>query len=139
MIVPDINYPIIVIACCFMVLDILTGFVQACVNKNVESQKMKNGLLHKCGFLLAILFGILCEYSMQYIDLGFTMPIQEAVCGFICCIEIISVLENLAKISPELAGSKFMSIFKRNDEMKVDNVDVSGLDVFVMSEETNDY
>lgn len=138
MIAPDINYPIIVIACCFMALDIITGFVQACVNKNVESQKMKDGLLHKCGFLLAILFGILCEYSMQYIDLGFTMPIQEAVCGFICCIEIISILENLAKISPELAGSKFMSIFKRNAEMKVDNVDVSGLDVFVMSEEPND-
>lgn len=138
MIVPEINYPIIVIACCFMVLDILTGFVQACVNKNVESQKMKNGLLHKCGFLLAILFGILCEYSMQYIDLGFSMPIQEAVCGFICCIEIISVLENLAKISPELAGSKFMSIFKRNEEMKTDNVDVSGLDIFVMSEKDDD-
>lgn len=116
MVMPIINYPVIVIACAFMVMDILTGFVQACINKNVDSKIMKTGLLHKCGFLLAICFGVLCEYAMNYVDLGFNIPIQNAVCLFIISIEIISVLENLAKISPELAGSKFMSIFKRSGE-----------------------
>ena len=115
MIVPDIHWPIIIIACMFMVLDILTGFTQAVINKNVDSQIMKKGLIHKCGFILAIAFGCLCEYSMMYVDLGFSIPIQDAVCIYIIATEIVSILENLAKISPELSNSKFMQIFNRKD------------------------
>ena len=105
---------VIVIACCFMLLDIITGFLQAVVNKCVDSQKMKTGLFHKCGFMLAIIFGCLCEYAMNYIDLGFDVPIQDAVCIYIIVTEIVSVLENLGKLSPELADSKFLQIFKRD-------------------------
>lgn len=115
MIVPDIQWPVIIIACCFMLLDILTGFTQAVVNKCVDSQVMKKGLMHKCGFLLAIMFGCLCEYTMVYIDMGFTLPIQNTVCIYIIATEIISILENLSKISPELSDAKFMSIFNRKD------------------------
>ena len=117
---PDIHWVVIIIACCFMLLDILTGFIQAVINKNVDSQVMKRGLLHKCGFMLAIVFGCLCEYSMCYIDLGFTVPIQDAVCIYIIVTEMVSILENLAKISPELANVKFMDIFKRD---KVGDID----------------
>ena len=108
----DINWALIVIACIFMVLDLVTGFVGAVVNHEVQSSKMKAGLFHKCGFMLAIVFGVVCEYAMSYVDLGFTVPIQVAVCTFIICIEIMSILENLGKISPELAGSRFLKIFK---------------------------
>ncbi len=115
-IAPDIHWMLIIIACCFMMLDIITGFIQAVINKCVDSQVMKRGLLHKCGFLLAIVFGCLCEYSMYYIDLGFTVPIQDTVCVYIIVTEMVSVLENLAKISPELADAKFMNIFKKDKE-----------------------
>lgn len=114
-IAPDIHWIIIVIACCFMLLDIITGFIQAVINKCVDSQIMKKGLLHKCGFMLAIVFGCLCEYAMLYIDLGFDVPIQNAVCIYICVTEIISILENLALISPDLANANFMNIFKRKE------------------------
>ena len=112
---PSINYILIGIAMLFMVLDLITGFVQAVVNKCVDSSKMKNGLWHKCGFILAIVFACLCEYSMHYISLGFTMPLQQAVCSFIILTEVVSILENLGKISPELKESKFMQIFDRDD------------------------
>lgn len=113
---PEIHWPIILIVCLFMVLDLITGFVQACVNKNVESSKMKTGLLHKCGFLLAVMFGALCEYAMNYVNLGFTIPVQDAVCIFIIATEVVSNLENLGKISPELANAKFMNIFKTEEQ-----------------------
>ena len=113
---PDIHWVIIIIACCFMLLDIITGFIQAVINKCVDSKIMKRGLLHKCGFILAIVFGCLCEYSMAYIDLGFYMPIQDVVCAYIMLTEIVSILENLSKISPDLASSKFMNIFSRKDK-----------------------
>lgn len=108
----EINWALIVIACVFMVLDLITGFIGAVVNKEVQSNKMKQGLWHKCGFLLAIIFGVMCEYAMKYVDLGFELPIQIAVCTFICITEIMSILENLGKISPELAASRFLKIFK---------------------------
>ena len=108
----DVNWALIVIACVFMVLDLITGFCAAVKNHEVQSTKMKQGLWHKCGFLLAIVFGCLCEYAMSYVDLGFTMPIQVAVCTFIIIIEVMSILENLGKLSPELAASGFLKIFK---------------------------
>ena len=122
-IMPDIHWAVIIIACCFMVLDLLTGFTQAVINKCVDSSKMKTGLMHKCGFLLAIIFGMLCEYAMSYVDLGFSVPVQDAVCVFIILTEIVSNLENLGKISPELASAKFMDIFarKKNDSNSSDN------------------
>lgn len=116
MIVPEIHWAVIVIACLFMVLDIVTGFVQAVVNKNVDSTKMKQGLWHKCGFMLAMMFGCLCEYAISYLDLGFYMGIQDAVCIFIIITEIVSILENLGKISPELASTSFMQIFSRKEQ-----------------------
>ena len=113
---PDIHWMTIILACCFMVLDIVTGFVGAVMNKCVDSAKMKTGLWHKCGFILAMMFGCLCEYSMYYIDLGFSIPIQDTVCIYIILTELVSILENLGKISPSLADAKFMNIFKRKEE-----------------------
>lgn len=110
-IVPDIHWIVIIIACCFMLLDVITGFVQAVANKEISSTIMKQGLFHKCGFMLAIVFGCLCEYAMLYVNLGLTAPIQDAVCVYIITLEIISVIENLAKISPTLNNSKFMDLF----------------------------
>lgn len=113
-----INWAVVALACGFMLMDIITGFTQACVNKVVDSQVMKMGLLHKCGFLLAIVFGFMCEASMYYIDLGFTMPVGSAVCAYVILTEIMSNLENLAKISPELSEQKFMEIFKHDAKLK---------------------
>ena len=115
----DIQLPLIIACCAFMVLDIITGFAGAVINKCVDSKKMKAGLWHKCGFLLAIIFGILCEWVSGFVDLGFSLPVQTAVCVFIICIEIVSNLENLCKISPELAASNFVKIFT---SQKIDDV-----------------
>lgn len=111
---PEFNFAAIIITLCFILLDIVSGFVKAVVNKTVDSKIMKNGLFHKCGFILAIVLGFLCEYTMNYLDLGFTVPMGNAVCIYIIATELISILENLGKISPELANSKFMDIFRHS-------------------------
>ena len=115
-IIPHFNYPLIFITTLFMVFDIITGFTQACKNHCVDSKVMKDGLFHKCGFMLAICFGCLCEYASMYVDLGFTIPICGSICVFIIGIEIISNLENIVKISTELANMKFFSLFNKDDE-----------------------
>lgn len=108
-----VNWVLICVTCGFIVSDFVTGFIKACVNNCVDSKILKQGLFHKCGFLLAIVFGCLCEFSMQVIDLGYTIPFQGAICSYIILTEITSVLENLGEISPELKQSAFMQIFKK--------------------------
>lgn len=117
MVIPEFNIPLIVVTLCFMGLDILTGFIQAVYNKDVSSTIMKKGLRHKSGFVLIIILALLCEYSIYYIDLGFTLPIANFVCGFIIATEVISIIENVGKLSPELTNTKLLSIFQ-TDKIK---------------------
>lgn len=113
------NWYVVIAALLFIVFDFICGFLQAVANKNMASEKLRQGLFHKCGFVFAIVFGILCEWSMSFVDLGFDVPIALTICVYIILTEIMSILENLGKLSPELASSGFMSIFKttnKNDD-----------------------
>ena len=112
----NINWYIIIATLLFITFDFVSGFAQAVANKNVDSEKLRKGLFHKCGFIMAIVFGILCEWSLQFVDLGFDVPISLAICVYIILTEITSILENLGKLNPELASSGFMSIFNRKEE-----------------------
>lgn len=106
------NWHITAFALGFIALDLLTGFTQAVANKTVNSTKMRDGLWHKCGFVLTMLLAAMIEWTMRYIDLGFTLPLFVPVCVFIILTEIVSIFENICKLSPELAGSKLAAIFK---------------------------
>ena len=112
----NFNWYLVISTLLFICFDFLSGFIQAVANKNVQSEKLRKGLFHKCGFVLAMVFGLLCEWSLQFVDLGFNVPIAIAICVYIILTEITSILENLGKLSPELASSGFMSIFKRNED-----------------------
>lgn len=96
----------------FIALDLITGFAQAVANKTVNSTKMRDGLWHKCGFVLTILLAAMIEWAMRYIDLGFTLPLFVPVCIFIMLTEIVSIFENICELSPELASSKLAQLFK---------------------------
>lgn len=112
----NFNWYIVIATLLFIVFDFVSGFVQAVANKEVRSEKLRQGLFHKCGFVFAIVFGMLCEWAMSFVDLGFDVPIALTICIYIILTEIMSILENLGKLSPELASSGFMSIFKRDDK-----------------------
>lgn len=73
------------------ILDFLTGFISAIINKEVDSTKMRNGLLHK--FLLILLL-----FLSFIIDLTFKLSIiSKTVSIYIIVMEIISVFENMKK------------------------------------------
>ena len=73
-------------ACVFMLLDIVSGFVGALKNRCVNSSKMRDGIFNKAALLIVILM------------------------------EVASVMENVAKISPELAGSRLLKFFDSEKE-----------------------
>lgn len=108
----EMDWRITAFALGFIALDLLTGFAQAVANKMMNSTKMRDGLWHKCGFVLVMLLAALIEWAMRYIDLGFTLPLFVPVCVFIMLTEIVSIFENICKLSPELASSKLAQLFK---------------------------
>lgn len=92
----------------FSLLDIVTGYIQALINKNVDSQKMRNGLLHK--FLIVIIlvssFIIQFAFNINYIS--------SFVCVYIVLMEISSIIENMKKAGIDLG--KLGNIVKEKSE-----------------------
>ena len=107
---------VVVITCLFMVLDVVTGFSQACKTKTVSSTVMRDGLYHKLGFIGVIILGVLCEYAEYYVNLGFSLPLVIPICSFICWTEIVSIRENLKILAPELSADAFTEFFKKNEK-----------------------
>lgn len=96
-----------------IVFDLISGLLKAFATKTVSTTVMRQGLYHKSAILLVVLLAIGCEYVMAFIDLGFTFggKLVIGVTTIICLMEIMSILENLSDINPDIKASKIMSFF----------------------------
>lgn len=92
----------------FSGLDILTGYIQALINKNVDSKVMREGLLHKCLLIVAILVGYVVEYAFGI------QAVAQVITVYICIMEVMSILENLKKAGLDLG--KLGNILKNKEE-----------------------
>lgn len=116
-----VDYHMFAIVAGFIILDIISGFSQACVNKTVSSTVMRQGLWHKLAYVLVIVLALLCEYSTYYLELGFEVPITIPVCAFICATELVSIIENIGQINPDIANSKLLDYFSQNKQRRSDD------------------
>ena len=96
-----------------MIFDIISGFLNALKTKTVQSLKMREGLWHKCGFLLILTLAFGIQYAQTLIDLGFTIPLVIPVCSYIIVGETISILENINKISDGRLTELIEKYFKK--------------------------
>lgn len=87
----------------FMVFDILTGYIQAVINKNVDSSIMRKGLLHKVLLIIIIAVGFLLDFTFNL------KTISIAICVYIIVMELTSILENLKKAGIDI---KFLDFIK---------------------------
>lgn len=114
-------HELIVIGIVFLLvlIDYITGVVNAIMNGELSSKKMRQGLGHKSAYLAIICVALIVEYGSAYINLGIGLPVFIPVCVGICLIEITSIMENCVKINPDLKGSNILNIFdidrKEND------------------------
>ena len=95
----------------FITLDMVTGLVKAFKEKKYTSSVMREGLYHKCGSILCIVFGALIDYSQNYLDLGVTLPVSVSICVYIILMEMGSIVENVCSINPEIAPDKLKKYF----------------------------
>lgn len=93
---------------CFILGDVIVGFISAVIQKNVDSQKMREGLLRKMLLILIIALSFIVQYG-----LGIT-GISKVVCIYIISMEIISIAENLEKAGIDLG--KIGEILKIKEE-----------------------
>lgn len=105
---------LIVIGIVFLLIliDYMTGVVNAVMHSELSSEKMRRGLGHKFTYLVVICVALIVEYGSGYIELGIKLPLFMPVCAGICLTEITSIMENCVKINPELSKSNILNIFK---------------------------
>jgi len=85
-------------------IDIVTGFIQAKINKNIESKRMAYGLWKKCSILVCLFFGYFLDSILMYLsqnDIPFSLeinlPLGNIIGTYIIINECISICENLYK------------------------------------------
>lgn len=107
------THELIVIGIVFLLvlIDYVTGVINAIMHGELSSEKMRQGLGHKFTYLAVICVALIVEYGSDYINLGIELPVFLPVCTGICLIEITSIMENCVKINPELSGSNILDIF----------------------------
>lgn len=116
------SHELIVIGVVFLLvlIDYISGVVNAIMHGELSSRKMRQGLGHKFAYLAIICVALIVEYGSDYINLGIRLPVFIPVCVGVCLIEITSIMENCVKINPELRGSNILNIFnidrKENDD-----------------------
>lgn len=99
------------IACAFVALDYVTGLCKAWFTKSFSSKVMREGLWHKLALLLAMCIGWLTDYAQSVVDIGMTAPVGGAVCVYIILMELVSALENVCVINPDLLPERLMALF----------------------------
>lgn len=103
----------LVFALVFILLDVMTGIAKGASQHNLSSEKMKSGFWHKLGIIAALVVaGLLDAAAATGLDLGFEVPVFEAVCTYVVLMELLSILENIAEINPELAGSHVFQLLQ---------------------------
>lgn len=107
-------HELIVIGIVFLLvlIDYITGVVNAIMHGELSSKKMRQGLGHKFAYLAIICVALIVEYGSDYINLEIGLPAFTPVCAGVCLIEITSIIENCVKINPELSKSNILNIFK---------------------------
>lgn len=95
-------YLIIVLG--FIVFDVVTGLIKAGYNGNYNSAIMRQGGFHKSMEVMAMAVAYFVEYAIVYINIGVDVPAVPAVTVYICIMELISILENICAVNPQMCS-----------------------------------
>ena len=89
-----------------IVLDFAFGFAGAWARGEFESRKMREGIAHKCSELGFVIVGVIMDALLfAGLDMGFNGPILVGVVGYLCVMEVGSLLESFVKLNPKLGDS----------------------------------
>lgn len=101
--------------CCILILfDIVSGIIGAAKNNELSSSIMRDGLYAKTGELLLLAMAAFLSYAVTmppFDSLGIPSEILYSIGAYIALMEILSIIENVCKINPDIPLSKILLIF----------------------------
>lgn len=117
------------IACgVLIVMDIVCGVVAALRNRELCSSVAREGMYNKIGEVMLLLIGIIANEILgipPFDTLGISPGIAYLVAAYIAWAELISILENICKINPDLPFAKILMMFNIDvDDGERDDVDL---------------
>lgn len=112
-----VNEKMIIAVLVFIVLDFLTGWLQAVKNGNFRSSVMREGIWHKVGEILIIVIGIACEFFIPWMGVELSVPIVKGLCIYLYIMELGSIIENMGEMFPALQEvlSKVLGAYTHKD------------------------
>lgn len=118
-----IDWHVYVLIFALIVIDYVLGVIGAVISKTFSSSVMRQGLIHKFTYLVAIVIAEIIVLLSGYLDLGFDFVdvIVGLVCVWISLTEIGSILENIVKINPKLGEDGFLQIFSNSQSHRKDD------------------
>ena len=122
---------ICIISCAFILLDIICGVIAAAKNKVLDSSIMRDGLYNKLAELLFMGLAILCSYALTiepFNELGVPPEILYLVAVYIAGMELLSIIENICKINPELKIKEILYIFGVDNDDSIDKNDKNSIE-----------
>lgn len=104
-----------------IIMDIVCGTVAAMRNKELCSSIAREGMYNKIGEAMFLLIGIIANeiLAMPPFDgLGISPDIAYLVAAYIAWMELVSILENICKINPDLPFAKILMMFNIDVDSK---------------------
>lgn len=114
-------YPFI-IALIFNAFDLISGIIAAVREKNLQSSKLRDGLFKKVGFIFCYVLAWLIDEKGYLVGFHFDVSFQIIIVTYVVGTELVSIIENISKINPDLLPDKLKSLFHINDGTKGDNL-----------------
>ena len=105
----------------FICMDYITGLCKAGATHSFSSKIMREGLWHKLALLMAMVVGYLADFAQGLIDLGLKAPVGAAICVYICLMELVSAVENICAMNPDLVPDKLLAMFGQQRDKEQGN------------------
>lgn len=107
---------IILVALIFNGLDLVTGIVGAIrYGEQIKSSKLRDGLFKKVGFIFCYTLGIAINYAESYLTLPFGVDLVPVICTYAIITEVVSIVENISKINPDILPEKLKELIGYNN------------------------
>lgn len=113
---------ITIVVFAFILFDVLIGVTNAYLKHELSSSKMREGLQHKIGEVFLMLLADGCYYSIlvpPFDSIGVPANVVNVVAVFLVVMELMSIIENICKLNPDLPIAKIFAIF---------NIDIDSTD-----------
>lgn len=107
--------PVAIVAV-LVLLDIVTGLLKAWETNTLSSSVMRTGLLHKCAYFFIVFLCALMQIAQEHYDIWPGFPTVTAICIYIATVEVLSVLENVSVMNPEISEWPIVRQLMRHDD-----------------------